>query len=192
MSSTCPCCKKRIKKTMLSSRLIAVYKLQPSDFWKAVIRVKDKPNQLIYEGSARCNLHGHPNHCLNPDHINLETKRHNARRKRHHHGTSRCCCYKPCIGSDVRQCPNGGSTETKHNLITWYREDSIKGDLVPDDNQPTDEVQWELWETTEAGSKRFSPILSSAPRREPCKSKTSWNGGDTEHLTLEVKPSSAS
>lgn len=91
----------------------------------------------------------------------------------------------------MRQCPDGGSAETKYNLVTWYREDTIKADLVPDDTQTIDEVQWELWETTEHGSKLLSDVLSSSPRREPGNEKTGLDGGDREHLTLEVKPSSA-
>lgn len=191
LRGTCPDCHEGIKKVLSPSRLIAIYKLRPSEFWKAVVRRKEQSRVHLYEGSATCNIYGLPDHCVNPDHINLETKRHNARRKRHHHGTSRCCCYKPCIGSDVRQCPDGGSAETKYNLVTWYREDAIKADLVPDDTQPIDEVQWELWETTEHGSKLLSDVLSSAPRREPGNEKIGWDGGDREHLTLEVKPSSA-
>ena len=192
LKGTCPNCNMELEKKISPSRPIAVYKLQPDEFWKAVVRQKDKPNRLIYEGSATCNLFGLPNHCLNPDHISLETKRHNTIRKRHHSGKTRCCCHKPCIGSKVRQCPDGGSAETKQILVTWHWEESLPEDLVPDNEQPIDEVQWDFWETTDNGPQLVSPILSSLPRRGPCMMSLSWNGGDTKHLTLEVKPSSAS
>lgn len=99
LKGTCTYCGESLSMIFKSSRLLAVLKLQPGNLWKAVITRRCGRTKYLYEGSARCNLYCHPNHCMTPLHLNLETHLHNTRRKRHHAGISACDCKKRCVGS---------------------------------------------------------------------------------------------
>lgn len=99
LKACCDHCNKSISFRFVSSRLLAITKLERKDLWKAVITRCHNTKRYVFEGSARCNLFGHPNHCMNLAHLNLETYLHNNRRKRHHAGLLGCDCEKRCIGS---------------------------------------------------------------------------------------------
>jgi hypothetical protein len=83
----CKTCRKSLQWSTATSRLIAIYKLPSDQFWKGVVTREDYPHKYFFEGSGRCNMSSHGNHCMNESHLNLETYRHNARRRGHHRGT---------------------------------------------------------------------------------------------------------
>lgn len=123
----CRSCNATIKWNIWSSRMIAIMKLPANDLWKGVVTRKGYPSKYIFEGSGRCNVSTHRGHCLTLEHLDLETYRHNARRKSHHNGARLCDCYKPCIGPNVRTCPEGGHTGMRLEWLEqeltyrWYR-----------------------------------------------------------------------
>lgn len=114
LKGTCRYCKKTFWTSVIASRLIAISKLQYSQLWMAVLPRKRSPTSYVFEGSARCNGSGHEgrNHCMTPSHLNMETFKQNARRKGHHRGKMRCCCYRLCIGRQVKADPDGGCCDS--------------------------------------------------------------------------------
>lgn len=104
----CESCDEAIECNIRCSRLVAIYKLPPELYWKAVITRKDFPNKYVFEGSHRCNLSCGQDHCMTESHLNLETWAHNARRRSNHSGVRWCFCHNPCIGSEVELDPEGG------------------------------------------------------------------------------------
>jgi hypothetical protein len=57
----------------------------------------------IFEGSARCDKWQRTQHCLNKDHVFLETGKQNQARRTHHLGDNGCFCELPCMGPKVEQ-----------------------------------------------------------------------------------------
>lgn len=98
----CSRCGKNIKSRIVSWWLIAIYRRPVVEMWKGVLTRKRYPGKYVFEGSARCNLFGHPKHCMTPSHLVLETFMHNMKRKSHHSGAQRCNCVQACIGESVR------------------------------------------------------------------------------------------
>lgn len=98
----CRKCGEAIQFTIVSSRLVAIFQRPVEEMWKGVLTQRRSPRRYVFEGSGRCNLFGHPNHCMTPSHLVLETFMHNAKRKSHHSGAQRCNCVRACIGESVR------------------------------------------------------------------------------------------
>jgi hypothetical protein len=106
-------CFEAIECNIRCSRLIAIYKLPCTQFWKGVVTRRYFPKKYIFEGSHRCNLSCGQNQCMTESHLNLETWWHNARRRLHHSGKCKCSCRKACIGSEVYQDPMGGNPNAR-------------------------------------------------------------------------------
>ncbi|KAK5743087.1 hypothetical protein LTR17_002847 [Elasticomyces elasticus] len=64
--------------------------------WK--IALNDFDGGRVFDCSGRCNTYPTTNHCLEWDHLLLETENKNMQRCRHHHQRAGCFCEKHCIG----------------------------------------------------------------------------------------------
>lgn len=103
LGGKCPRCDFYVEFTIMSSRLIAIFQLPVAEAWKGVLTRRHYPTKYVFEGSGRCNIFGHPNHCMTASHLVLETFQHNIKRKRHHAGYQYCNCVRRCIGVNVER-----------------------------------------------------------------------------------------
>lgn len=102
LHGNCRKCGEAIRSTIVSLRLLAIFQRPIQEMWKGVLTQRRSPRSYVFEGSGRCNHFGHPNHCMTPSHLVLETFMHNTKRKSHHSGAQHWNCVRACIGESVR------------------------------------------------------------------------------------------
>jgi hypothetical protein len=107
----CEECGKRTS-SVATSRLLAIMNEPIEHAWMGVVdkRISGTGGKImpIFEGSARCDKWQRNQHCLNKDHVFLETGKQNQTRRGHHIGEHGCFCELPCMGEKV-----------VHNELTW-------------------------------------------------------------------------
>jgi hypothetical protein len=101
----CEVCRKSTPNVQ-TSRVLAVLN-EPIEYaWMGVVNRRisgagGRVIQPIFQGSARCDKWQRDQHCLNKDHVFLETAKQNQKRRTHHLGEHGCFCELPCMGDKV-------------------------------------------------------------------------------------------
>jgi hypothetical protein len=88
------------------SRVVATLNERIEHAWMAVVNKRisqagARQIMPIFEESGRCDKWQRAKHCLNKDHVFLETNRQNQARRGHHIGEHGCFCELPCMGEKV-------------------------------------------------------------------------------------------
>jgi hypothetical protein len=99
---SCEECGERMSGKLGTSRALAIINEPIEHAWMGVVTKRvSNPKAPIFQGSARCDKWQRDQHCLNKDHVFLETAKQNQKRRTHHLGEHGCFCELPCMGDKV-------------------------------------------------------------------------------------------